>query len=260
MSSTGLRFTVTLGGIGRSVLGRAATKKWRAFAVRRKIAAMNATTSRETGTTKGWMRVLGVDPAAAGPTGYGIVESDGRQCRMLHYGALKVTARKHGEGAALREVHALLCGLIQEFAPDVMAVESIFSALNVRTALRLAEVRGVVLLAAAQHGVEVHSYAPREVKAIIAGHGHADKRQIQIMVRAILSMSATPEPPDAADALAVALCHLQMEQARRRFGLPPEKEFARTKSLAAVGNSGNAAGVVRMNRATRSGLPRILAT
>lgn len=219
-----------------------------------------ATTSRETAMTKGWMRVLGVDPAAAGPTGYGIVESDGRQCRMLHYGALKVTAKKHkeGEGAALQEVHALLCGLIQEFSPDVMAVESIFSALNVRTALRLAEVRGVVLLAAAQHGVEVHSYAPREVKATITGHGHADKRQMQIMVRAILSMSATPEPPDAADALAVALCHLQMEQARRRFGLPTEKKLGRLKSPAAVGNSGNAARGVRMSRATRSGPPRIL--
>ena len=215
-----------------------------------------AASSRETGSTKAWMRVLGVDPAAAGPTGYGIVESDGRQCRMLHYGALKVAAKKQkeGAGAALREVHSLLCGLIQEFAPDVMAVESIFSALNVRTALRLAEVRGVVLLAAAQHGVEVHSYAPREVKATIAGHGHADKRQMQIMVRAILSMSATPEPPDAADALAVALCHLQMEQARRRFGLPEEKEFGRPRSFAAIGNSGSAEGAIRMNRATRSGL------
>lgn len=202
------------------------------------------------------MRVLGVDPAAAGPTGYGIVESDGRQCRMLHYGALKITGKKNKEreGAALQEVHALLCGLIQEFAPDVMAVESIFSALNVRTALRLAEVRGVVLLAAAQHGVEVHSYAPREVKATIAGHGHADKRQMQIMVRAILSMNATPEPSDAADALAVALCHLQMEQARRRFGLPAEKDPARTRSFAAIANSRSARGAAQMNRATHSGL------
>ena len=204
------------------------------------------------------MRVLGVDPAAAGPTGYGIVESDGRQCRMLHYGALKINAKKQKDGVALREVHALLCGLIQQFAPDVMAVESIFSALNVRTALRLAEVRGVVLLAAAQHGVEVHSYAPREVKATIAGHGHADKRQMQIMVRAILSMSATPEPPDAADALAVALCHLQMEQARKRFGLPAEKEPARPRSFAAVGNLEGAAGAGRMKSRNGAAQPRIL--
>ena len=219
-------------------------KVWRGKRVRRKIAAMKAAiTSLETGTTKGWMRVLGVDPAAAGPTGYGIVESDGRQCRMLHYGALKIAAKKNREceGAALQEVHGLLCGLIQQFAPDVMAVESIFSALNVRTALRLAEVRGVVLLAAAQHGVEVHSYAPREVKATIAGHGHADKRQMQIMVRAILSMTVTPEPTDAADALAVALCHLQMEQARRRFRLPAGKDLARPRSFAAVENLERAA-------------------
>jgi crossover junction endodeoxyribonuclease RuvC len=85
--------------------------------------------------------------------------------------------------------------------------------------MRLAEVRGVVLLAAAQHGVAVHSYSPREVKASVAGYGHADKRQIQLMVRALLSLSEMPEPADAADALAVALCHIQADQARVRFGI-----------------------------------------
>src|SRR5260370_29412090 len=89
-----------------------------------------------------------------------------------------------------------------------------------RTALKLAEVRGVILLAAAQRGVMVYSYAPREVKASVAGHGHADKRQMQMMVRALLSMNETPEPSDAADALAVALCHLQTEQSRLRYWLP----------------------------------------
>src|SRR5882762_6979232 len=115
--------------------------------------------------TIGWMRVLGVDPAAAGPTGYGIVEGDGRCCRMLHYGALKVGAKRQmaGSGSALQDVHELMCRLIEEYSPDVLAVESVFIALNMRTALRLAEVRGVVLLAAAQHGVLVYSYAPREV-------------------------------------------------------------------------------------------------
>jgi crossover junction endodeoxyribonuclease RuvC len=167
-------------------------------------------------------RVLGVDPAAAGPTGYGIVESDGRRHKMVHYGAFRVETKRQKEfsGAALQDVHALLCRLIEEFAPTVMAVESVFTALNMRTALRLAEVRGVVLLAAAQHGVTVHSYSPREVKASVAGYGHADKRQIQLMVRALLSLSETPEPADAADALAVALCHIQADHARTRFGLP----------------------------------------
>jgi crossover junction endodeoxyribonuclease RuvC len=160
----------------------------------------------------------------------------------------------------LQDVHALLCRLIEEFTPDVMAVESIFSALNVRTALRLAEMRGVVLLAAAQHGLEVHSYAPREVKASVAGHGHADKRQMQTMVRVLLSMTVTPEPADAADALAVALCHLQTEQARRRFGLPRKMELARPGAAAAAAGSAGRVDSVRMSGATRSGLPRILST
>jgi crossover junction endodeoxyribonuclease RuvC len=113
-------------------------------------------------------------------------------------------------------------------------VESIFSALNVRTALRLAEVRGVVLLAAAQHGVEVHSYSPREVKASVAGYGHADKRQIQLMVRALLSLSELPEPADAADALAVALCHIQADRARVRFGIPVAASAAALRTARSV--------------------------
>jgi crossover junction endodeoxyribonuclease RuvC len=175
----------------------------------------------------GFFRVLGVDPASAGPTGYGIIESDGRRCRMLHYGALKVAPKRQKEclGAVLQDVHTLLCRLMDEFSPDALAVESVFTALNMRTALRLAEVRGVVLLAAAQRGVAVHSYSPREVKASVAGYGQADKKQMQLMVRALLQMTETPEPSDAADALAVALCHLQVEQARQRFGLPDQ--FAR---------------------------------
>jgi len=179
-------------------------------------------------------RVLGVDPAAAGPTGYGIVEAEGRKCRVLDYGALCVgERRKESAGAALEAVHTFICDLIQRFSPNVLAVESIFSALNVKTALRLAEVRGVVLLAAAQHQIEVFSYAPREVKATIAGYGHADKRQMQLMVRALLAMSETPEPPDAADALAVALCHLQAEESHRRFGAgarPTEKSISRRRA------------------------------
>jgi crossover junction endodeoxyribonuclease RuvC len=202
----------------------------------------------------GWMRVLGVDPAAAGPTGYGIVESDGRRSRMLHYGALRVTAKRQKEcaGAALQDVHTLLCGLIEKFMPDAMAVESVFTALNMRTALRLAEVRGVVLLAAAQHGVEVHSYAPREVKASIAGNGQADKRQVQLMVRALLSMTETPEPADAADALAVALCHLQMEQVRLRFALPEASSLGKPR--------GARVALAAVSGVTRNAFSRILST
>jgi crossover junction endodeoxyribonuclease RuvC len=188
------------------------------------------------GTKTGWLRVLGVDPAAAGPTGYGVVESDGRACRVLHYGALKVAGKrqKSSPGAVLQDVHALLCELIREFAPGAMAIESVFAALNIRTALRLAEVRGVVLLAAEQHGLEVRSYSPREVKACVAGYGHADKRQMQLMVRALLGMKETPEPSDAADALAVALCHIQREQLERRFGVPRRPEQAATAASRSI--------------------------
>jgi crossover junction endodeoxyribonuclease RuvC len=167
-------------------------------------------------------RVLGIDPAAAGPTGYGIVESDGRSCRMLHCGALTVAdkLRKESAGAGLEAVHALISNLLREYSPDAMAVESIFTALNIKTALRLAEVRGVVLLAAAQHGVEVHSYAPRLIKSSVAGYGNADKRHVQVMVRSLLGMTELPQPADAADALAVALCHVQTHQYRKRFQIP----------------------------------------
>ena len=165
------------------------------------------------------MRILGVDPAAAGATGFGVVESDGRGFRMLRFGALRGVKRGSGGdfGARLREIHACVAGLIEEFAPDAVAVESVFTALNMKTALRLAEVRGVVLLAAAQRGIPVHSYSPREVKASVAGYGHASKEQMQSMVRAQLGLSETPEPADAADALAVALCHIHAAQTRARI-------------------------------------------
>ncbi len=163
-------------------------------------------------------RVLGVDPAAAGATGYGVIESDGRRCRMLRFGALRAT-RKGPEHfpERLREIHAMLSDLIEEFEPHSVAVESVFTALNIRTALKLAEVRGVVLLAAAQRDIPVHSYSPREVKASVAGYGHAAKEQMQLMVRALLNMTETPEPADAADALAVALCHVQAAQFNARL-------------------------------------------
>ena len=165
------------------------------------------------------MRVLGVDPAAAGPTGYGVVESDGRACRLLRFGALggRPRPRQNEFPARLREIHARISQLIEEYAPDSVAIESVFTALNMKTALRLAEVRGAIILAAAQGNIPVHSYSPREVKASVAGYGHATKQQMQLMVRVLLGLRETPEPADAADALAVALCHLHFVQARVRM-------------------------------------------
>ncbi len=169
------------------------------------------------------LRVLGIDPAATGPTGYGVVETDGRACRMLRFGALGAR-RPVDFPARLCEIHALILELIEEYAPDGLAVESVFTALNMKTALRLAEVRGVVMLAAAQGKVPVHSYSPRE-------------EQMQLMVRALLGMAQTPEPSDAADALAVALCHIQAARARAHWaaadGFRPSKSASRSRPAAA---------------------------
>jgi crossover junction endodeoxyribonuclease RuvC len=176
------------------------------------------------------LRVLGVDPAVAGATGYGVVEFDGAAVRMLRFGALRLPARATF-AARLREIHRLIAELVQEFSPDAVAVESVFTALNARTALKLAEVRGVVLLAAAQASVPAHSYSPREVKASVAGYGGASKQQMQQMVSAQLGLRERPEPADAADALAVALCHAHLARARERMAaalLPDVPAAART--------------------------------
>ncbi|HUJ30527.1 MAG TPA: crossover junction endodeoxyribonuclease RuvC [Candidatus Acidoferrum sp.] len=162
------------------------------------------------------LRVLGVDPAVAGATGYGVIECDGSQQTLLRFGALKFPARATF-ASRLREVHRAIAQLVEEFAPDAVAVESVFTALNVGTALKLAEIRGVVLLAAAQASIPAHSYSPREVKASVVGYGGASKHQIQQMVTSLLKLSSFPEPADAADALAVALCHAQLSQARARL-------------------------------------------
>jgi crossover junction endodeoxyribonuclease RuvC len=126
----------------------------------------------------------------------------------------------------------LIVGLVEEFSPNVVAVEAVFTALNMRTALKLAEMRGVVLLAAAQASIPSHSYSPREVKATVAGYGGASKQQIQQMVASLLGLGSRPEPADAADALAVALCHAQLFQARERMA-------AATGVRAIIGASGN---------------------
>jgi len=162
------------------------------------------------------VRILGVDPSVAGATGYGVIEIDGSAARPMRFGALRLPDRMTF-AVRLREIHFLISGLVEQFSPDAVAVESVFAALNIRTALKLAEMRGVVLLAAAQAQIPAHSYSPREVKASVAGFGGASKQQIQQMVRSLLDLPDAPQPADAADALAVALCHAQAERARERL-------------------------------------------
>ncbi len=170
----------------------------------------------QTSSRQSAVRVLGVDPAVAGATGYGIVEIEGSAHRLLRFGALKLPLRAPFD-ERLREIHRLIASLVEEFSPHAVAVESVFTALNMRTALKLAEMRGVVLLAAAQARVPAFGYSPREVKASVAGFGAASKQQMQKMVGALLGLAECPEPADAADALAVALCHAQSCRAKERF-------------------------------------------
>ncbi len=164
-------------------------------------------------------RVLGIDPAAAGATGYAVIESDPAKrdtFRVLHYGAVR-PARGASPAGRLEGIHRLVAGLLEKYSPGAVAVEAPFFALNVKTALLLAEVRGVVLLAAEQGRVPVESYSPREIKASVAGHGNASKEQVQVMVRSQLQLEELPRPFDAADALAVALCHIHSRRARTRL-------------------------------------------
>ena len=194
---------------------------------------MQTSMPAKTTTARKTLRVLGLDPALAGATGYGVVELDGQAARMLRFGALRFPSRTDFS-ERLREIHELVSELVEEFTPDAVAVESVFTALNMRTALRLAEVRGVILLAAAQADIPSHSYSPREVKASITGRGSASKEQMQQMIKAQLGLCERPEPADAADALAVALCHAHASQASERFarsfGLNPTISTGRTRS------------------------------
>lgn len=162
------------------------------------------------------LRVLGVDPAVAGAIGYGVIQTEGARASCVHFGARKMP-RQLTYPVRLREIHLLIAGLVEEFRPDAIAVEAVFTALNMGTALKLAEMRGVVLLAAAQAQIPAHSYSPREIKASVAGFGAASKQQIQQMVRSLLNLDEIPEPADASDALAVALCHAHAARSRERF-------------------------------------------
>ena len=173
--------------------------------------------------------MLGVDPALAGTTGYGVIEVIGSTPQLIRFGSFKLPARAT-LGARLYEIHSLISSLVAEFTPDAVAVEAVFTALNMNTALKLAEVRGVVLLAAAQASIPAHSYSPREVKCSVAGYGAASKQQMQQMVTSALGLAEIPEPADAADALAVALCHAHLARANERMEIAMAASSARIVS------------------------------
>lgn len=152
------------------------------------------------------MTVFGIDPGSH-RTGYGCVTSDGRRHRLVACGTL--AAPSHASFPdRLRAIHAGLRALLAEHRPDCVAVEDVFHARNVRSALTLGHARGVALLAACEAGVPIVTYTPAEVKHAVVGYGRAEKRQVQHMVRLLLGLATLPAPYDVADALAVAICHL----------------------------------------------------
>ncbi len=162
------------------------------------------------------MIALGFDPGTA-RLGYGVIESE-PEPRAVDYGVI-VTSSSAPMAQRLLEIHAAVGELIARYRPDAIAVELLFFARNVTTAMTVGQARGVVLLAAAQHGVPLAEYSPSEVKQAVVGYGKADKQQIQEMVRIMLDLATVPAPDDAADALAVAICHAQIAPFRARVGL-----------------------------------------
>ncbi|MGB9776108.1 MAG: crossover junction endodeoxyribonuclease RuvC [Anaerolineae bacterium] len=152
------------------------------------------------------MRVLGIDPGTA-TTGYGVVEETEEGLRALAYGVV-TTPPDLPLPRRLQAIYGELRRLVREWQPDAAAVEELYFNVNVRTAMSVGQARGVALLALADEGLTVAEYGPGEVKQALTGYGGAEKRQMQEMVRLLLGLPAIPRPDDAADALAVAICHL----------------------------------------------------
>ena len=155
------------------------------------------------------MRILGIDPGSD-RTGYGCVETDGSRHRIVLSGAISTTARASFPEKLL-QIHGQLTAVLAKCRPDGVAIENLFHSTNVRSALMLGHARGVAVLAAVQAGIPVAEYTPAEIKLAVVGYGRADKRQVQQMVALILGLASLPVPHDAADALAVAICHVHSQ-------------------------------------------------
>ncbi len=151
------------------------------------------------------MIILGVDPGTA-ITGYGVLQSDGDDLKVVDYGAI-TTPADWLMPRRLQHIYAELTTLIARHQPTDAVVEKLFFSKNVRTALSVGQARGVALLAAAQAHLAIHEYTPLQIKQAVVGYGRADKNQIQQMVKMLLQLDVIPQPDDAADALAIAICH-----------------------------------------------------
>lgn len=157
------------------------------------------------------MRVLGID-CGTERTGWGVIDSDGRRHTVVAHGTIRLSARDPLE----TRLAAIACGLrsvLSQHTPETAAVEEVFYAVNVKTALKLAHVRGVALLAIAEAGITLGEYSPLEVKISVVGYGRAEKSQVQLMVRSLTGLAEAIDSEDAADALAVAICHATSSRA-----------------------------------------------
>ena len=170
------------------------------------------------------MIVLGIDPGTAA-LGYGLVEQQAGRLRAVDFGCL-VTSADLPLGDRLAAIHTKVADLIRDHQPVLMGVERLFFSRNVQTAFAVGQARGVVLLAAAQARIPVREATPNEVKLAVAGSGSADKLQVQQMVAAILGLNALPEPDDAADALAMAICVAHRERPAVAGDAPADREKA----------------------------------
>jgi crossover junction endodeoxyribonuclease RuvC len=176
------------------------------------------------------VKVFGIDPGSE-RTGYGCVESDGTRHRVVACGAIATPSRATFPEKLLA-IHRSLTALLAECEPAVVAIENVFYATNVRSALKLGHARGVAVLAAVERGLPVVEYTPAEIKRAVVGYGRAEKQQVQEMVRLLLGLAEVPTPHDAADALAVAICHLHQQgsAAAQALAIDPGPRGRRPKS------------------------------
>ena len=162
------------------------------------------------------MRVFGIDPGSE-RTGYGCVDTDGSRHQIVVCGAIR-SPSADSFPAKLDRIHRQLTIMLAECQPACVAIESVFYSVNARSALKLGHARGVAMLAAVEAGVPVFEYTPAEIKRAVVGYGRADKTQVQHMMKLLLGLAAVPTPHDAADALAVAICHVHSRVPARAAG------------------------------------------
>ena len=168
------------------------------------------------------MRILGIDPGVA-IVGFGLIESDRGTLRMLQYGAITTPAGLP-LAARLAQINRDMEELIDTFRPDEISVEELFFSKNITTGIAVAHARGVILCAAEKKKIPIYEYTPMQVKQAVVGYGLADKKQVMDMTRRLLKLKAVPRPDDAADALAIALCHARSATSLLRGTYPNVKE------------------------------------